>query len=392
MRKAYCFILCLLIAAAPCYAGAAEEAKISELLREAQANYAGLTKQADAMMKEPITVPEPPSTAVSCADGEKAEADSQSLNDFQEAFNAPEGPLCAQMLEMQRQLQLLGAEPDYGREAALMGRLGDKALALIHDYGQDLEKMPAVAMVAIQTAKDIQLLGSDEAGRSAALMDAVSAMYEEAIEELFRMLREEHDYGTVRPILDAARASLLLSGNSGADTEKILDRLQKSLRFRLTLNYNFEQTGNHRWVQQAVFEVMADFEGSENVRITGTGTGSLLSFVWDDNPEFSVTAPDFPVQAAFENFDPCAGSADLLLTPFHPQSETAHDEGESMDWPLLKMSWEAAFGENLQEGGQYRFPLALHNLDSSAVNETVEYSVPSNEVKMEITLVHKPGL
>lgn len=160
----------------------------------------------------------------------------------------------------------------------------------------------------------------------------------------------------------------------------------------MTLNYNFEQTGNHRWVQQAVFEVMADFEGSENVRITGTGTGSLLSFVWDDNPEFSVTAPDFPVQAAFENFDPCAGSADLLLTPFHPQSETAHDEGESMDWPLLKMSWEAAFGENLQEGGQYRFPLALHNLDSSAVNETVEYSVPSNEVKMEITLVHKPGL
>ncbi len=160
----------------------------------------------------------------------------------------------------------------------------------------------------------------------------------------------------------------------------------------MTIDYNFEQTGNHRWVEQAVFEVMADFKGSENVRITGTGTGSMLSFVWDDDPEFSVTAPDFPVQAAFENFDPCGASVDLLLTPFHPLSETAHIDGESLDWPLLKISWETAFAENLQEDGQYRFPLTLHNMDESAVSETLEYTVPSNEVKMQINLGHKPKL
>ncbi len=225
MRKALCFLICMLIASAPCFADASQDAQISELLKEAQLKYDELTKQADAAMKAPITIPEPPSISVSCADAGKAETDSQSLNDFQEAFSAPEGPLCAQMLEMQKKLQLLGSYPGYEREAALMGRLGQKALTLITDYGQDIEKVPAIAMVAIKTATDIQLLGSDGADRSTALMDAVSAMYEKAIEELFRRLVEEHDYATIQPILDAARASLLLSVASGVDTEEILGRL-----------------------------------------------------------------------------------------------------------------------------------------------------------------------
>lgn len=386
MRKGFCFLICLLIASAPFCANASEDVKIGNLLSEAQAKYVELSKQADAMMKESITVPIPPSTSVSCPN----EADGQSLNDFQETFNDPEGPLCAQMLEVQRQLQLLGAEPSYEREAALMGRLGQKALTLIKDYGQDVEKVPAIAMVAVQTASNIQLLGSDEADISGALMNAISAMYEKALDELFRMLVEEHDYGTVQSILDAARASLLLSSASGVNTDALLHRLQKALRFELTINYNFEQTDNHRWVEQAVLDVRAVFEGDEMGRISGTGSGSMLSFVWDDNPEFTVTAPDFPVQAIFENARPCTASVELLLTPFHPLSETAHEDGESMDWPLLKISWETAFAENLQEGGLYRFPLTLHNLNATAVSETLKYSVPSNEVKMEILLVHKP--
>lgn len=61
-----------------------------------------------------------------------------------------------------------------------------------------------------------------------------------------------------------------------------------------------------------------------------------------------------------------------------------------MDWPLLKISWETAFADNLQESGLYQFSLALRNLDATAVSETLEYSVPNNEVTMEILLVHKP--
>ena len=391
MRKALCCLICLLLAAAPCAAGSLEDPEVGKLRREAQAKYLELSEQADALLKEPITAPEPPSASVSCADKDKREADSRNLTDFIDAFRAPEGPLCTQLLDVQRQLQLMGAQADYTQELALMQRLGQKAQLLIKDYGKNIEKVPAIAMAAIRTAKDIQLLGPDQAGQSGNLMDAVSAMYAAAIEELFRMLTEDHDYAAVQPILDAARASLLLSGASGINSETILRRLQSAMRFELTLNYNFEQTGNHRWAEQAVFEVAMAFEEGGIGKISGTGTGSMLSFVWDDNPDFSVTAPDFSVQAIFENFDPCSESVELLLTPFHPLSETAHQDGEAMDWPLLKTSWEVSFEENLQEDGMYRFPLALRNLEATAADETLENNMPYNEVKLEVILVHKPA-
>ena len=391
MYKVLCFLICLLLAVNPCAAGGTEDPGIGKLRREAQAKYIELSKQADVLLKEPLTAPVPPSSSVSCADMEKTEADSKSLESFAETFRAPEGPLCSQMLDIQRQLQLMGAQADYTRELALMQRLGQKAQLLIKEHGNDIGKVPAIAMAAIKTAADIQLLGSDQAGHSSDLMNAVSAMYAAAIEELFRMLTEDHDYAVVQPILDAARAGMLLSGASGIDSEAILSRLQNAMRFELTLDYNFEQTGNHRWVEQAVFEVTMAFEEGGIGKISGAGTGSMLSFVWDDNPGFSVTAPDFPVQAVFEDFDPCSASTDLLLTPFHPLSETAHQDGEAMDWPLLKTSWEVSFEQRLQEEGLYRFPLALRNLDAAAVDETLENSMPYNEIKLEITLVHKPA-
>ncbi len=391
MRKILCFLICLLLAAVPCAAGSLEDPGVSKLRREAQAQYTELSRQADALLREPVNAPEPPSSSVSCADTAKKEADSRHLTDFIDAFRAPEGPLRDAMLDVQRQLQLMDAQADYTRELALTQRLGQKAQLLIKEYGKSIEKIPAIAMAAIRTAADIQLLGPDQAGQSGDLMDAVSAMYAAAIGELFRMLTEDHDYAVVQTILDAARASLQLSGASGIDSEAILSRLQNAMRFELTLNYNFEQTGNHRWVEQAVFDVTMAFEEGGIGKVSGAGTGSMLSFVWDDNPDFSVTAPDFPVQAVFENFDPCGAGVELLLTPFHPLSETAHQDGEAMDWPLLKISWEVSFEQCLQEDGLYRFPLTLRNMEATAVDETLENNMPYNEVKLEVILVHKPA-
>lgn len=390
MRRGWRFLVCLVFISTVGIAATAQSPAPESAAGESRAAYQQLSEQALAVMREPITVPEPPSTAVSCAEEGKAERDSQSLTAFQDAFNHPEGTLCAQMLAVQKELQLLGAEPDYAREAALMDRLGQKALTLVEEYGGDIEKVPAIAMVGIQTAANIQLLGLDDAGRSAALLNALSSMYENAMEELFRRLVEEHDYGVVQPILDAARASLLLSADSGIDTDDILSRLRNAMRFELTLTYNFEQTGNHRWLVQALIDMQAAFALNDEGRITGSGTGSLLSFSWDDNPGLTVSAPDFPVEAVFTRFDPCGAGAALLLTPFHPLSEIAQQEGESMEWPLLRLSWETAFPEHLQADGLYLFPLTLRNLDSTAVSEKVEYSVPSNEVSLEVLLVHKP--
>lgn len=391
MRKGLFFFIFLLIAAFPCFVAASENTRTDSQLDEARQTYAALSKQADEIMNNPINVPAPPSISISCADDAALAADNQTLDDFKEAFNDPEGLLCARILEVQRQLELLGDAPGSAAVAGLADRLMQKALLLIESYGADIEKIPAISKVAMQIAADVQALGLDQNNRSAHIMDALAAMYEKAIDEMFLLLVQEHDYTMVRPILDAAQASLLLSDASGVDADEILHRLQNAMRFVLTINYYFEQTGNHCWVEQAEFEVTADFEGYAMGKITGTGTGSMVSFVWDENPAFTVTAPDFSVQAILENLAPCKGVAEILLTPFHPLSETAHFDGESFDWPVLKAIWETAFANNLQENGLYRFPLTFHNLSGTAVSQTLAYSVPDNEVRLEILLVHQPS-
>ena len=80
MRKGFCFLVCLMVASVFLCSNASEDPKIDNLRKEAEEKYIELSKQADAMMKEPITVPIPPSTSVSCP----SEANSQSLSDFQE--------------------------------------------------------------------------------------------------------------------------------------------------------------------------------------------------------------------------------------------------------------------------------------------------------------------
>lgn len=371
MRKVLCFLICLLLVVAPFASSSTEDPEIEKRRWEAQATYIELSKQADALMKETITVPVPPSTSVSCADMDKTETDSQSLKSFIEAFGAPERPLCTQMLDVQKQLQAGGAMPDYTKEAALTDRLGQKAQQLIKDYGQNLEKVPAIAMAAMQAATDMQLLGLDRAERSTALMEAVGAMYEAAIDKLFRMLVEEHDYGTVKPILDAARASLLLSSASGVDTEKILSRLQNALRFELEIVY-LSDWKVLRFEEKATLQ-LAPVYSTELLKLEGNGNGSLVSFERDaeDNYILSFTASDFPVQATLLEFLPCEGTVNLKLSPFYPTSEIAHTEDSSFEAPFLREGWLGAHEGRLQDG-LFVFPLTLRNLNALPVEESIE--------------------
>ena len=393
MRKALCFLICLLLAAAPYTVRGSEDPGVDIPRREAQAKYIELSKQADALLKEPLTSAEPPSAPISCADKDKTKAEGKNLADFLEAFNRPERPLCDQMLSLHKQLELTGARPDYAKEAALTGRLGLKALSLVEDYGQDIEKVPVIAAAALQTIKSIQLLGQDGAGQSSALMEAVSAMYAKAVGKLFDLLVEEHDYAAVQPILDAARASMLLSGNSGINTDDILERLQKALRFELEIVYRIDLPYDH-WEEKSTLQVRP-VSIDDLSRLEGNGTGSMISYTNDDVPEAYFTAPDFPVQAVLWEFLPCQGTVLLGLSPFYPPAATAHlpDDEEPMtwDWPIMKQGWDLAQANRLQDG-LYIFPLTLKNLNAVPVKDTIETNpAPTLKTMFEVTLTHKPA-
>ncbi len=394
MRKAFCLFICLMLAAAPYTVRGTEETEIEALRRIAQAQYIALTKQADAMMKEELTVTEPPSAAVSCADEAKKKAEGQSLTAFLDSFRAPEGPLLAGMLDINRQLQQMGTHPGYAKETALADRLGRKAQSLIRDYGYDITKVQAVSAAALRAAKDIQLLGPDEAGRADALMASVSAMYAQAVEELLRLLVQEHDYGTVQPVLDFARSSLLLSGTAGVSADEILGRLQNALRFELEIVFLTDLPYDH-WEEKATLQ-LAPLSLENLISLQGTGTGSMTNYTNDDVPEAYFVAPAFPVQAFLTDFLPCEGKVTLKLSSFYPPTATANlpdDELETLtwDWPIMRQGWEMAHDDKRREG-LYVFPLTLRNLDAVPVDESIRIQPTATlDTTLEITVTHKPA-
>lgn len=393
MQKTLCLVICLLLLAAPLTGFGAGDAQAGRTLLELRGRYTDLSIQADVIQKEPLFAPEPPSAALSCSDKETSAKEAESLAVYLKAFSAPEGPLCADMLDTQKGLQLLGEYPGYDRETALMERLGRKAQLLINQHGKDLRRLPAVAAATLQTVKAIQLLGSGASGSADALMDSLSAANEAAVEEMFRLLTEEHDYSLVQPLLDAARNSRLLSADSGINTDAFLARLQNALRFELHIVYRIDLPIDH-WEETATLQ-LSPISLENPTHLTGSGTGSMAAYSNDKVPEACYQAPDFSVQAELADFLPCQGTVRLTLSPFYPPQATLilpdEEEPISAEMPLMKTGWELAQEGRLQEG-RYVFPLTLRNLDALAVDEAIQTSPTATlATQLEITLTHKPG-
>ena len=395
MRKRLCLVICLLMSTIPLAVLGTPAEPPSSTLAELKEKYADLSVQSDVILKEPLFPPEPPSTAITCNDEGSAKHNAQNQEVYLKAFSAPEGPLCNDLLATQKQMQLLGEYPGYAKEAALMDRLGRKAEHLIQQYGKDLNKLPAITAAALQTIKAIQLLGSDDSGRANALMESLSTMNAAAVEKMFKLLKEDHDYTYVQPIIDAARNSQLLSSNSGINTDEFLTRLQNALRFELDIVYRIDLPYDH-WEEKATLRIAPS--SLENLtHLTGSGTGSMTTYSNDDVPEAYYEAPDFSVEAELTDFLPCQGTIKLTLSPIYPPQAilVLPDEDEEFtikaEMPLMKTGWELAQESRLQEG-RYVFHLTLNNMDVTAVDETIQSSPTATlATVLDITLTHKPA-
>lgn len=395
MRKVLCLLMCVLLSTIPMVGLVAGSEPPVSMLMELRDKYADLSIQAGVILKEPLSQPEPPSATIVCSDEEAAKEDGQNLDTFLKAFSAPEGPLCDELLSTQKQMQLLGEYPGYEREAALTDRLGRKVQLLIRQYGKDLTTLPAVTAAGLQTVKAIQLLGFDATGRADTLMASLSDMHAAAVEEMFRLLTEEHDYTYVQPLLDAARNSQLLGGTSGINTDKFLARLQNALHFELEIVYRIDLPFEH-WEEKVTLQMVpASLDNLMHLR--GSGTGAMTVYSNDDVPEAYYEAPDFQVEAELTDFLPCKGTVMLTLSPFYPPKATLvlPDEDEEFtikaEMPLMQTGWELAQESRLQEG-KYVFPLTLNNLAACAIDETIQAS-PTGTLAtvLDITLTHMPA-
>lgn len=372
-----------------------EDSQIGDMRTAAEAQYKKLRDEANEVLKKDIPAPVPPSMPIVCVPKSEAEANSAKFAEFINAFNNPEGDLVRRMLAAQQQLQLLGNDADYLTEQALISRMVQKADLLIKDYGNDPEKLPAIGWVALQAATDSQLLGlPDEA--SERLIEEVAALYEQAIETLFKKLTEEHEYRVTKSILEAAHAVALLSDKTALTFDGVCKRLEKALHFDLTVNYTLK-------IEQVTYVIEAESTISFNAAnpdvhtLRGTGDGSLVSYRDEDDPRITVQAPDFKVQATAGDFKPYVGTATISLDRFFPGMESFYGDGQLiLTGGVTEMNTWAVFYDyvgfdDVLESTVYSFPVSLSNGKVDAVDETVKAETDDGGIGiLDLKLTHSP--
>ncbi|NLG98557.1 MAG: hypothetical protein GX491_14475 [Chloroflexi bacterium] len=128
--------------------------------------------------------------------------------------------------------------------------------------------------------------------------------------------------------------------------------------------------------------------------------GELVSYKHTSEPSVTVEAPNFQFEVLFSDFDPCKGTANMLIDRMTPDSEVVNINGEmSATLPVAYNCWMATYEKYLgthPAGGElYTFPVKLHNGDPVAVEAVFEETAPNSKGNVtgifRVKLTHEPG-
>ncbi|HOS68900.1 MAG TPA: hypothetical protein PL076_02290 [Bacillota bacterium] len=358
--------------------------------------YKTLAQMAREMLKEKIKLPVPPSLSPHCVGQAEKEANSKKLAEFENAFNNPEMPLLEYMLSIRTQLQLSGSSYiDSAAENGLMQRMVSKADALISKYGDDAEKLTAIASAVMKTAYNASFEGGAE-NDAAPLLTKLGELYVKAIDKFFLKLTKEHDYRYVEAIVDALRVAHLLGAGEHISYEELAERLEKALHFDVKITYTC-QIVTAKNILEASFPIESNTLGQQ-LELKGSGTGSLIYYLDSGDERITADAPDFTVQLSVTDFMPCEGTAAITLDGFTPEYETYYNEKgiPMLKFPVLRGNWSNLFYDYrrfdpVSESGFYKFPVALNVGKAYAVEETIQVSDGEGGTgNLEFRLEHTP--
>lgn len=298
----------------------AEDPKIGELRDQEIQHYKALAKKARELLKNKnIDVPRPPSIPLVCPEDEdEAEEREKDLKKFEENFRKPESELLYQLMASQKSLALPGVDADYSLEIRLLERQIKKVNLLIKEYGNQAENVEAISRVGLTVAYEIALIGPRDHAGANDLIQALGRMCERVIDELLKELREEHEYRNVGAILEMSRRAALI-GVDTIPTAEITARIESAMNFDLEVIYELKIAGNQLYEFKGETPVRYDYENTGNLTMLhGLGRGELVSFKHTSEPSITLQSPDFPFEVLVSNFDPCKGTADLMIDRMAP--------------------------------------------------------------------------
>jgi hypothetical protein len=369
-----------------------DDSTIPSMLKAAMAAYNEAAKQAKQLLKEPLSTPTPPSSKLRCMDKEEGEQAGKQFDEFLSAFNSPEMAVISSMLSAARNIELLGGEAtDLSLINRVQQRLVTKASNLINTYGNQIDYLPAITSVTLQSLRNQELLGGGDDATTQKLSSQLAAMWKKAIDVLLKELVEQHEYRNVTAIVNAARNATLL-GSEDIDLGKILEKIRKAMHFDLELKSTLTVASVHHWILEANFPVQVKSD-IEVTKLSGDGTGNLSSYVYDGAPEYSATAPAFSVNAEFTEFYACEGTAKFSVDQFFPASETVTvadpEDPRTISQNITQLGWETHFGDRLIDG-RYTFEVTINNNAENAVDQSFTQVYGPNETIFEVKLKHTP--
>lgn len=354
------------------FASDPEESQLAEALSAAAKEYQRLAAEADQLLKSPLDLPTPPSIPLECDDGETGQKNSQLIQAFVANAQNPEADLIGRLLEQRTIMALAGEEAqgvvsESDLEPALARRLGRKVTAMLERYQGQEEKLAAVSEFALDTARQLELFGTDEALVSE-ILNSLAAWNRQLIDTLIQDIRENHDYKRIPVVWTIAYNSSVLADVD--ITEGFLEELKNALRFEVQLRFEVNMPNIYN-LTETVVPVQFEPENGLLYTCTGEGTGRYLNADLDIE-EITVAVAPFPVQVQVHDFDPCSGTVTIGVDRFGSDSDTmtSTSDGVTYPWTISRDAGESLFSEE-KSGDLFWFELPVENGNATAVDETI---------------------
>jgi hypothetical protein len=378
--------------------GAAETTRLQDAMAKAR----------ELLKQKEVVYPSPPSTPLECKTTE-ALMNAQTVKDFVAEASAPEIEVITLLQDARKEKLLLGTataeDNTYGLELQLVSRLKLKAERLLQDYRRQLDrrkKLPAIAAFARRTGQMLAVLG--DAASEEALTAKLSDWVANLLPLMLRELKVNHDYRQVRAIYNVTRIANLTGVNTGrADIDTIYGQIIAAMHFDLTLNFSLRSTGangfTEDWKLTGAFPISYIVAGGKeggtgaHEMVVGGGTGKYDRYDNNDasSSRLTMSAPPFAVEVKIEDFDPCAGTANVQLDRFYADEETYKSSAhpEPVPLPVVKTGWTLFYGDRLK-GGLFSFELPLANLAPTAIDSSIDATAGVFSGTLAIKLVHTP--
>jgi hypothetical protein len=360
------------------------EKEWEDMKAAAGAQAAALLKEARELNKQPIQFPPPPSVELACAGDEAADKrKDKAISEWVTDALAPERDLQIRLNSMAAEMAVMGLEYQPLLEAGggLSVRGLWKAEKLLSAYPKDRDTILPIARFVATALGDYQRYG----GEDQSLFAELAGWLQSFIDDMIADIRTNHDYRQARTVLTVAAMAGL--GGADVDIEAIVDKIEAAMRFRLETKLTLDGP-TEQWVLEG--ETYLDEFLSSGMR--GSIPGRYVSLT--HATERMIGNPTFTANVLIDKFDPCQGTAQLLIDRYWADEEYYTVGGDP--WPapykLVNAFWTLLFGEPAEDDGRFAFPLTVRNLQVNAVDELIKKSDDpvSVSARFEIQLVHEP--